>query len=40
VRGTGGLLRRVQNGFVRSYAVLIGIGAVVLLALFLSRANL
>jgi NADH-quinone oxidoreductase subunit L len=33
-------LRRLQTGFVRSYALFVGVGAALLLALFLSRAAL
>lgn len=40
VRATSGLLSRVQSGFVRSYALIIGIGVVVMLAWFLVRGVL
>ena len=40
VRAVGSLLRRAQNGLVRSYAVIIGIGAVLVLAWFLVRGVL
>ena len=40
VRSASGLLRKVQNGLVRSYAFVIGLGAVVLLAWFLLRGIL
>lgn len=40
VRAASGLLRKVQSGFVRSYAFVIGLGAVVLLAWFLLRGIL
>jgi len=40
VRAASGLLRKVQNGLVRSYAFVIGLGAVVLLAWFLLRGIL
>ena len=32
--------RRLQTGFVRSYALFVGVGAALLLALFLTRAAL
>ena len=35
VRFDGQLLRRLQNGLVRSYALLIGLGAVALMVYFL-----
>ena len=37
---TGGRLRRLQSGFVRVYAVLLGIGAVLLIGMFLLKASL
>ncbi len=37
VGGLSGLLRRVQSGFVRGYAAIIGLGAVLLLAWFIFR---
>ena len=37
VRGTGGIIRKAQTGFVRTYAGLIGIGVVLLLAWFFLR---
>jgi NADH-quinone oxidoreductase subunit L len=40
VRSASGLLRKVQSGLVRSYAFVIGLGAVVLLAWFLLRGIL
>ena len=40
VRAVSGLLRKVQTGLVRSYAFVIGLGAVVLLAWFLLRGIL
>lgn len=40
VRAASGLLRKIQSGFVRSYAFVIGLGAVVLLAWFLLRGIL
>jgi NADH-quinone oxidoreductase subunit L len=40
VRAASGLLRKIQNGLVRSYAFVIGLGAVVLLAWFLLRGIL
>ena len=39
VRGTGGLVRRVQSGYVRSYALGISLGSVALLVWFLVRAT-
>ncbi len=39
VRHGGNLLRRVQSGFVRFYALMVAIGAVALLAWFLTRAS-
>jgi NADH-quinone oxidoreductase subunit L len=39
VRAGGGRLRRLQTGFVRSYAAGVGVGAVLLLLWFLSRAT-
>ena len=39
VRDSGGQLRRLQSGFVRSYAAMVAIGAIALLVWFLSRAN-
>jgi NADH-quinone oxidoreductase subunit L len=39
VRASGGRLRRLQTGYVRNYAAGVAIGAVVLVALFLSRAG-
>ena len=40
VRIGASYLRRLQTGFVRSYALFVGVGAALLLALFLSRAAL
>jgi NADH-quinone oxidoreductase subunit L len=40
VSGSGGGLRRLQTGFVRSYALGVGIGAVGLLVYFLTRGGL
>jgi NADH-quinone oxidoreductase subunit L len=40
VRTASGLLSRVQSGFVRSYALIIGMGVVVMLAWFLVRGVL
>ena len=40
VRAASGLLRKMQSGLVRSYAFVIGLGAVVLLAWFLLRGIL
>jgi NADH-quinone oxidoreductase subunit L len=40
VRAASGLLRRVQSGLVRSYAAIIGLGAVIMLAWFLLRGVL
>ncbi|MGA0117609.1 MAG: NADH-quinone oxidoreductase subunit L [Ilumatobacteraceae bacterium] len=40
VRATSGVLSRVQSGFIRSYALIIGIGVVVMLAWFLLRGVL
>jgi NADH-quinone oxidoreductase subunit L len=40
VRTASGLLRKIQSGFVRSYAFVIGLGAVVVLAWFLLRGIL
>ena len=40
VRAASGLLRKIQSGLVRSYAFVIGLGAVVLLAWFLLRGIL
>jgi NADH-quinone oxidoreductase subunit L len=40
VRAASGLLRRAQNGLVRSYAAIIGLGAVIMLAWFLLRGVL
>jgi len=39
VRDSGGQLRRLQSGLVRSYAAMVAIGAIALLVWFLSRAN-
>lgn len=39
VRGTGGLVRRIQSGYVRSYALGITLGSVGLLVWFLVRAT-
>jgi NADH-quinone oxidoreductase subunit L len=39
VRLDGNILRRLQNGLVRSYAVLIGVGAIALMAYFLITGN-
>ena len=39
VRGTGGIVRRLQSGYVRSYALSITLGTVALLAWFLVRAT-
>ena len=38
--GLGGRLRGLQNGLIRSYALGIGIGAVLLLAYIVTRMNL
>ncbi len=38
--GLGGRLRGLQNGLIRSYALGIGIGAVLLLAFIVTRMNL
>jgi hypothetical protein len=38
-RAGGGRLRRVQTGLVRTYAAGVGVGAVLLLAWFLVRAD-
>ncbi len=40
IRAASGLLRKIQSGLVRSYAFVIGLGAVVLLAWFLLRGIL
>ena len=40
VRATSSLLRKIQSGLVRSYAFVIGLGAVVVLAWFLLRGIL
>ena len=40
IRTGASYLRRLQTGFVRSYALFVGIGAALLLAMFLSRAAL
>jgi len=40
IRVGAGYLRRLQSGFVRTYALFVGVGAALLLALFLSRASL
>jgi NADH-quinone oxidoreductase subunit L len=40
VRAASGLLRRAQSGLVRSYAAIIGLGAVIMLAWFLLRGVL
>ncbi|CAB5045623.1 MAG: NADH-quinone oxidoreductase subunit L [Actinobacteria bacterium] len=40
VRATSGILRKIQSGLVRSYAFVIGLGAVVILAWFLLRGIL
>jgi hypothetical protein len=40
VRAASGLLRKIQSGLVRSYAFVIGLGAVVVLAWFLLRGIL
>jgi NADH-quinone oxidoreductase subunit L len=40
VRAASGILSRVQSGFIRSYALIIGIGVVVMLAWFLVRGVL
>ena len=37
VRGLSGLMRRAQNGFVRSYAAILGLAVIVMLAWFLYR---
>jgi NADH-quinone oxidoreductase subunit L len=37
VRSASGILRKIQNGLVRSYAAIIGLGAVLVLAWFLLR---
>jgi len=39
VRDSGGQLRRLQSGLVRSYAAMVAMGAIALLIWFLSRAN-
>ncbi|MDW3220121.1 MAG: NADH-quinone oxidoreductase subunit L [Acidimicrobiales bacterium] len=39
VRSGGGQLRRLQSGLVRSYAAMVGVGAVALIVWFLTRAN-
>jgi len=39
VRGTGGIVRRIQSGYIRSYALGITLGTVALLAWFLVRAT-
>ena len=39
VRWTGSLLRRAQNGYVRSYALGVAVGAVVLVGLILTKAS-
>ena len=39
VRDSGGQLRRLQSGLVRSYAAMVAVGAIALLVWFLSRAN-
>ena len=39
VRGSGTGLRKVQNGFVRSYALAVAVGVVAMLAYFLSRVT-
>jgi NADH-quinone oxidoreductase subunit L len=39
VRDGGGQLRRLQTGFVRSYAAMVAIGAVALVVWFLTRAS-
>ena len=40
IRTGASYLRRLQSGFVRSYALFVGVGAALLLALFLTRASL
>ncbi|MEY3805795.1 MAG: NADH-quinone oxidoreductase subunit, partial [Actinomycetota bacterium] len=40
VRTTSSLLSRIQNGLIRSYAAIIGVGAVLVLAWFLVRGVL
>ena len=40
VQAISGILRKAQNGLVRSYAVIIGLGAIVMLAWFLGRGVL
>ena len=40
VRAASGLLRRVQSGLIRSYAAIVGLGAVIMLAWFLLRGVL
>ena len=40
VRGSGTGLRKVQNGFVRSYALAVAVGVVAMLAYFLSRVTI
>jgi NADH-quinone oxidoreductase subunit L len=37
IRSSGGVLRRAQSGFVRNYALLVGVGVVALLAWFLLK---
>jgi NADH-quinone oxidoreductase subunit L len=39
VRSSGGVVRRAQSGFVRSYALMISIGSVALLIWFLLRTT-
>ncbi len=40
LRTTGGFLRRVQTGFIRNYALGVGVGAIALLAWFVARGML
>jgi hypothetical protein len=37
VRDAGAAIRRVQTGYVRTYALIVGAGAVLVLAWFLAR---
>jgi NADH-quinone oxidoreductase subunit L len=40
VKGSAGQLRKLQTGFVRSYALFVAGGAALLVAWFVSRVNL
>jgi len=40
IRTGASYTRRLQSGFVRTYALFVGVGAALLLAMFLSRAAL